>query len=55
MCEKVPTIVKTNGNLNLCITTLMLTGRATPYLHNGIIYEGSEATMVSFSQFESLN
>jgi ubiquitin carboxyl-terminal hydrolase MINDY-3/4 len=28
------------GALN--IVTLMLTGRATPYLHNGVIYVGDE-------------
>ncbi|KAJ9583709.1 hypothetical protein L9F63_021945 [Diploptera punctata] len=25
-----------------CIVTLMLTGRATPYLHNGVVYVGDE-------------
>lgn len=28
------------GSLN--IVTLLLTGRATPYLHNGVIYVGDE-------------
>lgn len=28
------------GSLN--IVTLMLTGRATPYLHNGVVYVGDE-------------
>ncbi|XP_046669045.1 inactive ubiquitin carboxyl-terminal hydrolase MINDY-4B-like isoform X3 [Homalodisca vitripennis] len=27
---------------SLCIVTLMLTGRATPYLHNGVVYVGDE-------------
>ncbi|XP_066902699.1 inactive ubiquitin carboxyl-terminal hydrolase MINDY-4B isoform X2 [Halyomorpha halys] len=27
---------------SLCVVTLMLTGRATPYLHNGVIYVGDE-------------
>lgn len=28
------------GSLN--IVTLLLTGRATPYLHNGVVYVGDE-------------
>lgn len=27
---------------SLCVVTLLLTGRATPYLHNGVIYVGDE-------------
>ncbi|KAL1140579.1 hypothetical protein AAG570_000509 [Ranatra chinensis] len=26
----------------MCIVTLLLTGRATPHLHNGVIYVGDE-------------
>lgn len=33
------------GSLN--IVTLLLTGRATPYLHNGVIYVGDEDHYVS--------
>lgn len=25
-----------------CIITLIMTGRATPYLHNGVVYVGDE-------------
>ncbi|XP_042221225.1 inactive ubiquitin carboxyl-terminal hydrolase MINDY-4B-like isoform X2 [Homarus americanus] len=35
----------TNAIIHPCLATLMLTGRATLFLHNGIIYEGSEDTM----------
>lgn len=41
-----PTAVLANGALHRNMANLMITGRATPYLHNGIIYEGTEATMV---------
>lgn len=34
------------GSLN--IVTLMLTGRATPYLHNGVVYVGDEDHYVYF-------
>ncbi|XP_054271596.1 inactive ubiquitin carboxyl-terminal hydrolase MINDY-4B-like [Macrosteles quadrilineatus] len=27
---------------SMCIVTLLLTGRATPYLHNGVVYVGDE-------------
>jgi hypothetical protein len=30
-----------------CIVTLLLTGRATPYLHNGVVYVGDEDHYVS--------
>lgn len=32
---------------SLCIVTLLLTGRATPYLHNGVVYVGDEEHYVS--------
>lgn len=32
----------TNEEGSLNIVTLLLTGRATPYLHNGVIYVGDE-------------
>lgn len=35
------------GSLN--IVTLLLTGRATPYLHNGVIYVGDEDHYVRIS------
>ncbi|XP_050726307.1 inactive ubiquitin carboxyl-terminal hydrolase MINDY-4B-like isoform X2 [Eriocheir sinensis] len=38
-------LIQTNGAIHPCLATLLLTGRATPYLHNGIVYEGSEDTM----------
>jgi hypothetical protein len=31
-----------------CIVTLLLTGRATPYLHNGVVYVGDEDHYVSY-------
>lgn len=40
-------LVETPGTIHPCVATLILTGRATLYLHNGIVYEGSEDTMVS--------
>lgn len=33
------------GSLN--VVTLLLTGRATPYLHNGVVYVGDEDHYVS--------
>ncbi|XP_071530558.1 inactive ubiquitin carboxyl-terminal hydrolase MINDY-4B-like [Panulirus ornatus] len=33
------------NTIHPCLATLLLTGRATRHLHNGIIYEGSEHTM----------
>lgn len=30
-----------------CIVTLLLTGHATPYLHNGVVYVGDEDHYVS--------
>jgi len=33
---------------SICIVTLMLTGRATPNLHNGIVNVGDEQHYVSF-------
>ncbi|XP_050726208.1 inactive ubiquitin carboxyl-terminal hydrolase MINDY-4B-like isoform X2 [Eriocheir sinensis] len=38
-------LIETNGTIHPCLVTLMLTGRATRYLHNGIVYEGTEDTM----------
>ena len=31
-----------------CIVTLLLTGRATPYLHNGVVYVGDEDHYVRY-------
>jgi hypothetical protein len=31
-----------------CIVTLLLTGHATPYLHNGVVYVGDEDHYVSY-------
>ncbi|XP_064112362.1 inactive ubiquitin carboxyl-terminal hydrolase MINDY-4B-like [Macrobrachium nipponense] len=39
------TLVQKNGCIHPCMATLILTGRASHYLHNGIIYEGSEDSM----------
>lgn len=33
-------LMGTNEEGSLNIVTLLLTGRATPYLHNGVIYSG---------------
>ncbi|XP_045615324.1 inactive ubiquitin carboxyl-terminal hydrolase MINDY-4B isoform X2 [Procambarus clarkii] len=38
-------LLQSNGTIHPCLATLLLTGRATHYLHNGIIYEGSEDSM----------
>ncbi|XP_063841873.1 inactive ubiquitin carboxyl-terminal hydrolase MINDY-4B-like isoform X2 [Scylla paramamosain] len=38
-------LIETNATIHPCVVTLVLTGRATRYLHNGIIYEGTEDTM----------
>ncbi|KAK8386571.1 hypothetical protein O3P69_010893 [Scylla paramamosain] len=38
-------LIQTNGSIHPCLVTLLLTGRATHHLHNGIIYEGDENTM----------
>lgn len=35
-------LMGTNEEGSLNIVTLLLTGRATPYLHNGVIYVGDE-------------
>lgn len=36
-----------NEEGSLMIVTLLLTGRATPYLHNGVVNVGDENTYVS--------
>uniref|UniRef100_A0A8D8F3Z6 Ubiquitin carboxyl-terminal hydrolase MINDY n=1 Tax=Culex pipiens TaxID=7175 RepID=A0A8D8F3Z6_CULPI len=41
------------GSLN--IVTLMLTGRATPYLHNGVVYVGDEDHYVSIVESTTVN
>lgn len=41
------------GSLN--IVTLMLTGRATPYLHNGVVYVGDEDHYVSIAESTTAN
>lgn len=41
------------GSLN--IVTLMLTGRATPYLHNGVVYVGDEDHYVSIAESTTVN
>ncbi|ROT70578.1 hypothetical protein C7M84_011127 [Penaeus vannamei] len=38
-------LIQPNGHIHPILASLILTGRATPYLHNGIIYEGTEDTM----------
>ncbi|KAK3850658.1 hypothetical protein Pcinc_042648 [Petrolisthes cinctipes] len=38
-------LVMASGTIHPCLVTLLLTGRATKYLHNGIVYEGSEDKM----------
>ncbi|XP_063593359.1 inactive ubiquitin carboxyl-terminal hydrolase MINDY-4B-like [Penaeus indicus] len=38
-------LIQPNGHIHPILASLILTGRATPYLHNGIIYEGNEETM----------
>lgn len=35
-----------NEEGSLMIVTLLLTGRATPFLHNGVVYMGDEKTYV---------
>lgn len=39
------TLLQHNGSIQPTLAALILTGRASPFLHNGIIYEGSEDTM----------
>lgn len=41
------------GSLN--IVTLLLTGRSTPYLHNGVIYVGDEDHYVRIIYFSFIN
>lgn len=41
------------GSLN--IVTLLLAGRATPYLHNGVVYVGDEDHYVSSVQEKPLD
>ncbi|XP_047490963.1 inactive ubiquitin carboxyl-terminal hydrolase MINDY-4B-like [Penaeus chinensis] len=38
-------LIQPNGHIHPMLASFILTGRATPYLHNGIIYEGTEETM----------
>lgn len=35
-------LVSTEDEGSLCVVTLLLTGRATPFLHNGVVYIGDE-------------
>lgn len=32
---------------SLCVVTLLVSGRATPFLHNGVVYAGDEDHYVS--------
>lgn len=34
---------------SICLVTLLITGRATPYLHNGVVYVGDEDHYVGLS------
>jgi hypothetical protein len=38
-----------------CIVTLLLAGRATPYLHNGVVYVGDEDHYVSVRRYSEKN
>lgn len=42
-----PMTMPNNEEGSLMIVTLLLTGRATPYIHNGVINVGDEDTYVS--------
>ncbi|XP_045615562.1 inactive ubiquitin carboxyl-terminal hydrolase MINDY-4B-like [Procambarus clarkii] len=44
-CGEDQSLILGNGMIQPCLATLVITGRATLYLHNGIIYEGTEETM----------
>ncbi|KAF6204110.1 hypothetical protein GE061_002450 [Apolygus lucorum] len=35
-------LIGTEEEGSICLVTLLLTGRATPYLHNGVVYVGDE-------------
>lgn len=39
-------LVMTTEEGSLCIVMLLLTGRASPFLHNGVIYVGDEENYV---------
>ncbi|XP_042873507.1 inactive ubiquitin carboxyl-terminal hydrolase MINDY-4B-like, partial [Penaeus japonicus] len=45
MVDVKESLLQPNGHIHPILASLILTGRATPYLHNGIIYEGTEDTM----------
>lgn len=45
--KAVPLTMTNNEEGSLMIVTLLLTGRATPYLHNGVVNVGDESTYVS--------
>ncbi|XP_047490962.1 inactive ubiquitin carboxyl-terminal hydrolase MINDY-4B-like [Penaeus chinensis] len=45
MADEEVSLVQTNGAIHPVLAALMLTGRASHYLHNGVIYEGSESSM----------
>ncbi|XP_069943597.1 inactive ubiquitin carboxyl-terminal hydrolase MINDY-4B-like isoform X2 [Cherax quadricarinatus] len=42
-------LIQGNGAMHPSLVTLLIMGRLTHHLHNGIIYEGTEDTMVSMS------
>lgn len=46
---KLTYLVSTQVEGSLNVATLLLTGRATPYLHNGVQYVGDEDHYVSYS------
>ncbi|XP_064112327.1 inactive ubiquitin carboxyl-terminal hydrolase MINDY-4B-like [Macrobrachium nipponense] len=39
--DKDLTLVQISGNIHPCVANLMIAGRATKHLHNGIVFEGS--------------
>ena len=47
----VPLTMSNNEEGSLMIVTLLLTGRATPYIHNGVINVGDENSYVSTNTF----
>lgn len=44
-------LVSTQVEGSINVTMLILTGRATPYLHNGVMYVGDEDHYVSKRSF----
>ena len=44
------TLLCYSGKIMFSTLSLLLTGKATPFLHNGINYEGSEDMCVSYEE-----